>query len=137
MITYRLKRIFAMFPVSTLLYLGIISPTNAQSFNDVPPRYWAESFIEIVAANTMHAYRYLDVEQTVPVQRRTLKLVAVEIGQFGDRYQVVENLQHNGKLDPSFVFPDPATTPGRINACEFIQDLTGQASPCPLQESRS
>ena len=126
-----------MFPVSTLLYPGAISPTNAQSFSDVPPGYWAESFIEILAANTSDSYRYLDFEPTVPLQRRAWELIGVEVGQFGDHYWVVENLHHNGNLDPSFDFPHPATTPGRINACEFIQDLTGQANPSPVQESRS
>jgi hypothetical protein len=85
------------------------------------------------AANTMDSYRYVDFEPTIPLQRRSWELIAIETGQFGDRYWVIENLEHNGALDPSFDFRDPATTPGRINGYEFIQDLTGQTNPCPLQ----
>jgi len=36
----------------------------------------------------------------------------------------------NNNIDPAFPWQDPAATLGRMNAYEFIQDLTGQADPC-------
>jgi len=86
----------------------------------------------LTAANTVDFYRYYSWEPNAPLFRRAWEIVAVEAGQFGDRYWVIENRELNGNLDPAFVFLDPAATPGRMNSYEFIQDLTGQANPCEL-----
>jgi hypothetical protein len=51
MIARRLKRISAILLLSAPLYLGLYSSAIAQSFSDVPPGYWAESYIQIIAAN--------------------------------------------------------------------------------------
>jgi len=93
-----------------------------QSFADID--WWS------TAANTMDSWRYHPIDPTVPLRRRAWELIAIETGTFGDRYWVIENLETNGNFDPQFPWQDPATAPGRINAYEFIQDLTGQAGPC-------
>ncbi len=97
---------------------------GSTSVNDLP---WIST-----AASTMDSYRYHPSDPTNALQRRTWELIAVEIGQFGDRYWVIETLDHNYDFPEAYNFSDPATTPGRFNAYEFIQDLTGQANPCPL-----
>ena len=52
-------------------------------------------------------------------------------GELGDRYWLIELLDTgNGELDPNFPFADPATTPGRMNAYEIIDDLSGEFDPC-------
>ena len=98
---------------------------GSTSVSDLP---WTST-----AANWMDSYRYHSSDPTNALQRRAWELIAVEIGQFGDRYWVIETLDHNYNFPEAHNFRDPATTPGRINAYEFIQDLTGQANPCPLQ----
>ncbi len=93
-----------------------------QSFADID--WWS------TGGNTMDSWLYHPFDPTVPLQRRAWELIAIEIGQFGDRYWVIENLEHDSSFDPAFPWMDPATTSGRINAYEFIQDLSGIADPC-------
>jgi hypothetical protein len=33
-------------------------------------------------------------------------------------------------FDPAFVFAEPELTPGRLNAREFIDDLSDNVDPC-------
>jgi hypothetical protein len=97
---------------------------GSTSVSDLP---WTST-----AANWMDSYRYHPSDPTYALQRRAWELIAVETGQFGDRYWVIETLDHNPVFPEAHNFSDPASTPGRFNAYEFIQDLTGQANPCPL-----
>ena len=91
-----------------------------QSFADI--EWWS------TASNTMDSWRYHPGEPA-PWNRRAWELIAIETGIFGDRYWVIENLEVSD-FDPAYPWDDPAVTPGRINAYEFIQDLTGQTNPC-------
>jgi hypothetical protein len=102
----------------------ITESDGSTSVNDLP---WVST-----AANWMDSYRYHPSDPTYALQRRAWELIAVETGQFGDRYWVIEILDHNYNFPEVYNFRDPASTPGRFNAYEFIQDLTGQANPCPL-----
>lgn len=68
-------------------------------------------------------------------QRRAWQAIRVEPGILGDRYWVIELLDFNNALDPNYQYADPATTPGRINAYEFIEDIGGQFDPCGLGTS--
>lgn len=101
----------------------IVAQPQGDSFADID--WWS------TGANTLDSYRYISFEPAIPLQRRAWELIAIEPGLFGDRYWVIENLETNGDLDPAFPWLDPATTPGRMNAYEFIQDLAGQSNPCP------
>ena len=71
-------------------------------------------------------------------QRRAWQAIRVEPGILGDRYWVIEVPDFgNNVLDPNYVFADPTTTPGRISAYEFIEDIGGQFDPCGLGTSAS
>lgn len=94
-----------------------------QSFADI--EWWS------TASNTMDSMRYYPSEPAAPWNRRAWELIAIESGIFGDRYWVIENLEVSDfDLAYDWDWDDPAVTPGRINAYEFIQDLTGQTNPC-------
>jgi hypothetical protein len=78
----------------------------------------------------MDLFRYRPNLPDNPSRRRSWELLAIETGQFGDRYWVVETVENGDPYDPAYPFADPAISPGRINAYEFIQDLAGQPNPC-------
>ena len=81
------------------------------------------------AGELMDLFRYRPGSPDIPSRRRSWELIAIETGQFGDRYWVVETVE-SGPQDPLYSFADPAIYPGRINAYEYIQDLVGQSNPC-------
>ncbi|MBT8078146.1 MAG: hypothetical protein KJO31_06190, partial [Gammaproteobacteria bacterium] len=64
-----------------------------------------------------------------PWQRRSWEAITITSGVQGDRYWVIENLDTSDLAGP-YVFADPHTTPGRINAYEFTEDLTNSVDPC-------
>jgi hypothetical protein len=74
--------------------------------------------------------RYLSSLPGIPWTRRSWELVAIETGIFGDRYWVIETVESNDTQEADYPFAVPGITPGRINAYEFIQDLTGLPNPC-------
>ena len=82
------------------------------------------------AGELMDLFRYNPSFPDTPYWRRNWELIGIETGQFGDRYWVVETVEKGVLGDPSYPFADPAISPGRINAYEFIQDLAGQPNPC-------
>ena len=68
-------------------------------------------------------------DPTLASQRRAWEAITVVPGILGDRYWVLELADFSDGTD-TYVFADPAVTPGRINAYEFIEDLTVAIDPC-------
>lgn len=94
--------------------LSTASPGNPFSWVSTPESY-------------MDGFRYNSFSPD-PYARRSWQVIRVEPGILGDRYWLIENADFGG-------FPfliDPTETPGRINAYEFVEDLTGQFDPCIL-----
>ncbi len=80
--------------------------------------------------NLMDLRLYLPDQPTVPWQRRSWELVAIETGLYGDRYWVLETVETNNAQDPDYSFADPAVMPGRLNTYEYVQNLLGVTNPC-------
>ena len=89
-----------------------------------PPLLWESS-----AENYMDYIRYLSTDFVTPRARRSWQAVRSEPGILGRRYWVIENLEFTF-FDPAFVFAEPEFTPGRLNAREFIDDLSDNLDPC-------
>ncbi len=83
----------------------------------------------VIGPGLMDSFLFSNFDPTTPRQRRSWQPVAIEPGILGDRYWLIENADFNN-FQPGFEFADPLVTPGRINAYEFVEDLTGQANPC-------
>lgn len=80
--------------------------------------------------NFMDSFLFSDIDSPPIVrQRRAWEVITVVPGILGDRYWVLELADFSDFTD-TYVFADPAVTPGRINAYEFIEDLTGVMDPC-------
>lgn len=89
------------------------------------------------ADNFMDSFLFISADPDSHYQRRAWQAIRVVPGILGDRYWVIELLDLNSFLDPNYQYADPATTPGRINAYEFIEDIGGQFDPCGLGTSAS
>lgn len=80
--------------------------------------------------NEMDLFQFARSDPSLAVLRRAWEAITVLPGILGDRYWVIELLDVNDFQDPNFELADPVVTPGRLNAYEFIEDLTGQVNPC-------
>ena len=88
---------------------------------------------ESTPENFMDSFLFLSPDSDIGYQRRAWQAIRVEPGILGDRYWVIEVPDFGNSIeDPNYVYADPATTPGRITAYEFVEDIGGQLDPCGL-----
>ena len=113
-------------PVFDFDYLFLPGGTGCRRVATSPQRLEWTSTPE----NFMDSFLFRDAfSPPIVLQRRAWEAITVVPGILGDRYWVLE-LADFSFGDDTYVFADPAVTPGRINAYEFIEDLTGVMDPC-------
>ncbi len=128
----RYRGLFSIVEDFGFLFDFVFLPDGTGCRLDTQPLTW-----ELTSGNILDTLLFRDATSSEVFQRRAWELIRVTSGIQGDRYYVIEMLDINFISDPLYEFADPATTPGRINAYENVEDLTGQFDPCGSATSTS